>query len=116
MSSSRKAIATASRRFRGSRIDLIGVVAQRVVNFAFLLIAQYVVGFRDLLELLFCPLIPGIHVGVVLPGELAEGLANVVRGRGLLDSQNRVIIFGWCRCHVLVGSVQSGFKNSAGSR
>jgi hypothetical protein len=44
---------------------------------------------------------------MVLPGELPECLADVIRGRGFLDSKNRIIIFGWCRRHVLVGLVQS---------
>ena len=83
--------------FSGGGIDLIGIEAELVVDFAFLLVAQDVVGFGDFLELLFGLFVAGIDVGMVFTRELAKRFADLVRGRGLFDAEGRVIVFvlGW---------------------
>src|ERR1700722_6427302 len=69
-------VARTSCRFRSGRIDLIGVVAQRIVNLTLLLVAQNIVGLGDCLEPFFRLFVTGIHVRMVLARELAEGLAD----------------------------------------
>src|SRR5262249_51827650 len=64
--------------FGGRGIDVVGIEAELVVNLALLRIAQYVVGFRDCLELFFCSLIPRVDVRVVLARQFAERLAYLV--------------------------------------
>ena len=54
--------------------------------------AEDFIGARDLLELLFGGLVPGIFVRVVFDGELAVRLLDLVRGRRFGYSQNVVII------------------------
>ena len=74
------------------RIDVVGVEAELIVNLALLGIAEDVVGFGKRLELFLGRLIAGIHIGVILARQLAEGLADVVRRRGLLDPESRVVV------------------------
>jgi len=49
--------------FRLRGIDLVAVVANLVVDLALLLVAEYVVGFGDFLELLLGAFVSGIYVG-----------------------------------------------------
>src|SRR5438270_5089087 len=79
--------------FRRCRIDVVGVEAYLIVNFAFLGIAENVVGFRKSFEFLLRRLVPGINVGMVLARQLAERLADVVRRSTLFYAQNFVIVF-----------------------
>src|ERR1700733_1603523 len=73
----RTSIAAASGRFGLRRVDLIGVKAELIVDFALLLVAQDVVGLGDLLELLFRLLVAGVHIGMVFSRKFAEGFADV---------------------------------------
>ncbi len=68
------------------RVDLVGVETELVVNLALLLVAQHIVGFRDLLELLLGLLVVGIDVGMIFARGFAEGFANLLRRRRLLDA------------------------------
>src|SRR5207249_2488876 len=65
------------------RIDVVRVVAELVVDLAFLRIAEDVVRFRDLLEFFFRCLVAGIDVGMVFARQLAKSLTNLVGGGGL---------------------------------
>ena len=67
------AIEAARRHFLAGGVDLAGVEAAALLG-----IRQDVVGLRDFLELGLGRLVAGIEVGMVLLGELAERLADVV--------------------------------------
>ena len=90
------AVSAARRRLRRRGIDVVRVEAELVIDLALLLVAQHVVRFRYLLELLFRLLVVRIHVRVVLAREFAEGLADLVRIRPLLHPQRAVVILGLC--------------------
>src|ERR1700761_231649 len=83
----RPSITAPSGRFGLRGVDLVGVKAELIVDFALLFVAQDVVGFGDLLELLFRLLVAGVHIGVVFSRKFAEGFADVVRSGRLLDSE-----------------------------
>src|SRR6185312_10779423 len=80
-------------------IDVVRVEAELVVDLPLLVVAQNIVGFRNLFELLFRLLVPGIHIRMMLAREFAKRLSNLVRGRRLLHTQRAVIIFFFGRCH-----------------
>ncbi len=61
---------------RRCRINIVGVKPDLVVDFAFLGIAENVVGLRERLELLLRGLVPRVDVGMVFAGQLAERLAG----------------------------------------
>src|SRR6185437_554847 len=70
---------SATRRGLGRRrIDIVRVEAKLVINLALLLVAEDVVGLRDLLELLLRLLVARVHVRVILARQLAEGLADLL--------------------------------------
>jgi len=94
-------VARVGRRLR--RVNLVRVEAQLVIDLALLVVAQNVVGLGDLLELLLGFLVTRIHVGVILTRQLAEGLADLLRRGGLLDSECGVIIFVGRRGHFSLG-------------
>jgi hypothetical protein len=85
--------ATASVGLRRSRINIVGIEPQLIVNLPLLGVAEDVIGFRKSLELFFSSLVPGINVRMVLACKLAKRLANVVRRCGLLYTENGIIIF-----------------------
>src|SRR5215472_4431795 len=90
----RAGLASAARISLGcSRINVVGIEPELVVDLTLLGIAQNVVGLGDGLELLLRGLVPGIYIGMVLARQLAEGLANLFRRRRFLDPQRPVIIF-----------------------
>ena len=72
------AIEAARRHFLAGRVDLAGIEAAALLG-----IRQDLVGLRDFLELGLGRLVAGVEVGMVLLGELAERLADVVVGGGL---------------------------------
>jgi hypothetical protein len=65
-----------------------GVDLARVIALALLLVADNAIGGGDLLELLLGGLVPRIQVGVQLLGELALGLGDVRRARGLRHAED----------------------------
>ena len=69
------------------RVDLAGIEL-----FAFVFIAQQVVGGRDLLELVFGGLVAGIEIRVQLLRQLAIGAANIGGGGRRGDAENFVRI------------------------
>jgi len=62
-----------------------------VVLLPLVLVADHVVGGGDLLEPLFCVLVPGVRVGVELLGELPVGLLDV-GGRGVLGHAEGAVV------------------------
>ena len=82
-----------------SRVDLVGVEPNLVVDLAFLVVRQHVVSLGDFLELLLSLLVVGVHIGVIFARKLAKRLANLIRSRRLFHAQRAVIIFVLCRCH-----------------
>src|SRR5579871_151291 len=79
------------------RIDLVRVEAKLVINLALLLVAQHVVGFGDLLELLLSLFVVGIDVRMIFARGFAEGFANLFGRRGFFHAERRVIIFVFIR-------------------
>ena len=78
-------------------IDVVGVEPDLIVNLALLGIAQNFVGFGKRLELLFRRLVARVDVGMILAGQLAKCLANIVRRSGLLHAQDFVVVlFSGC--------------------
>src|ERR1017187_4265125 len=63
----------------GAGKTVIGIETELVVHGTLLGVAQYVVGFLDVLEALLGGLVTRVEVGVVLAGELAIGLADFLR-------------------------------------
>ena len=64
-----------------------------VVLLPLLGVAEHLVGLVDFLEFLLCALVVGVHVGVVLAGQLAVGLLDLL-GRGrFFEAQRLVIVF-----------------------
>ena len=90
---SARAAARARISLCGRRINVVGVKPDLVVNFAFLGIAEDVVGFGERFELLFGCLVPGVDVGMILARQLAERLADILRRGGFLHAENFVIVF-----------------------
>src|SRR5579863_2949457 len=85
-------------------VNLVGVETKLVVDLALLLVAQHIVGLRDLLELLLRLLVVGIDVGMVFARSLAKGFPDLLRCRRLLDAQRRVIVFVCCCGHLIPSS------------
>src|SRR5712671_1051173 len=98
--------------FRRGGIDIVRVEADLVVDLAFLGIAQNVVGFGQGLELLLGPFVPGIHVRMILPRQLAERLTDFLRRGAFLHAQNLVVVLLGGSCHVEVSSISSLCLNS----
>ena len=97
------------------RVDLVGVEAHLVVDLALLLVAQHVVGLGDLLELLLGLLVAGVHVRVIAPRSLAEGLANLLRRGRLLHAKRAVIVLvlsSWPWCCFLISVHPVGFVSA----
>ena len=67
-------------------------VAEFVIQLAFLLVAQDIVGDRDILELILGVLVPRIDVGMIFARELAIGFADVVVGSATGDAEDLVVI------------------------
>src|SRR3954451_471152 len=79
--------------FCRSRIDIVGIKAELVVNLALFRIAQDVIGFGDGFELFFRGLVSGVDVGMVLAGKFTKRLADVLGRGGFFNAQRFVIIF-----------------------
>src|SRR5436305_5007425 len=73
------------------RINIVGVVAELIVDLALLGIAEDVIGLGNGLELLFRSFVAGVDVRMVLTCQLAECLADLVRRGGLFDAERAVI-------------------------
>src|SRR6202022_4422122 len=86
-------IPSTGRSLRRSRIDVVRVEAKLVVDLPLLVVAQNIVRLGDLLELLLSLLVSRVHIRVVLARSLPERLANLIRGRCLLDAKYAVIVF-----------------------
>ena len=69
------AISPTRRSLRRRRIDVVRVEAKLVIDLPLLVVAQNIVGFRDLLELLLSFLIIGIHVRMIFARGFAERTA-----------------------------------------
>ncbi len=94
-----RSISAARRRLGRRWIDIVRVEAELVINLPLLLVAQNVVCLGDLLEAFLGLLVAGVHVRVILARQLAEGLAHLLRRRGLLHPERAVVVLGLCRRH-----------------
>jgi hypothetical protein len=82
--------ARAGARAAAARVE--GIVAVLVVGGALLRVAQCLVGFADLLELVLGGLVTWILVGVKLEGLLAIGLLEFVVRNAAADAEDFVIV------------------------
>src|SRR5581483_3487203 len=98
--------ATTSRPLRRRVADMVAVGPVLVVNLALFGVRQHVVGFGDLLELLFSRLVARIHIGMILARQAAIRLADLIGRSTALDAEQVVIIFA---SHVLRAR-QSGLR------
>ena len=64
--------------FGCSRINVVRIEADLIVDFSLLRIAEHFVRLGERLELLFRSLVSRIYVGMVLARQLAESFADVV--------------------------------------
>ena len=71
-----------------------------VVAGTFLLVGEDGMGFGDFLELLFGFLVAGVFVGVILEGELAVGLLNLII-RGVLGDAEDFVIITFCHSSII---------------
>ncbi len=85
-----RAILTASART--SRRNVVGIEAVLIVNLPLLGVAQDIVGFLDLLELLLGGFVAGIQIRVILSGQFAVSLSDLIVLGSLGDAQKLVII------------------------
>ncbi|KAF0197351.1 MAG: hypothetical protein FD166_1993 [Bacteroidetes bacterium] len=65
---------------------MLPILSVLVILFPFLRVAQYFVGFIDLLKIPFCILIIGVEVGMELPGKLPVGSPYFFRRCFLLNA------------------------------
>jgi len=68
------------------------LVAEAVVAFPFLLIAEHRIGFGRLFEAVFGRLVAGVAIGVVLERKSAVGALDLASGDAALDAEHFVII------------------------
>src|SRR6185312_13133866 len=87
------AVEALRRTLRAGRVDLAAIEAPTLLG-----IAQQVVGGGNLLELVFRLALARIEVRVMLLGELAIGLADVLVAGVLRDAENLIGV----QCHPLV--------------
>ena len=78
-------------------------MAKLVILLPLFLIGKHVVGLVDLLELLLCLFIAGVHIGVIFFGKRAIGLFNVTIACGLFYPQHLIIILFFCHSISLTG-------------
>src|SRR5207244_8127647 len=69
------------------RTDIVGIIAELVVNLPLLGIAQAIVGFGDGLEFLLCCLVPGINIRMIFARKFTKGFPDFFRRGRLLDSK-----------------------------
>jgi hypothetical protein len=78
---------------RRSELDtVLPVWAELIVTLALVGIREHLIRFVDLFEALFGPAIPGIQIRVILSGELAVGLPDLVVRSVPLNPQSLVIV------------------------
>src|SRR5207249_4957017 len=75
-----------------TRARVRAIASQLIVSLALVRIAQHIVRLVDLLEALRRLSVVGIAIGMVLLGEPAERLLDLVHRRGLGDPQDLVIV------------------------
>src|SRR4029077_7829045 len=81
-------------------LKIVAVKPVLVIHLPLLGVRQNIVGFLQLLELLFRGLIPWIQVRMILASELAKSRANFLRVGLSRNSQQLVIVLFGRRCHV----------------
>ena len=75
-------------------VDIVRVVADLVEYLSLLGLAENIIRFRDLLELLFGLFVSGIYVRMKFTRKFPERLADLFRSGGLFDAKCGVVIFG----------------------
>src|SRR5260370_28227168 len=83
----------------GSGVNVVGVIAQLVVKFALLWIAQNVIGLGHGLESLFGGLVSRVDVRMIFTRKFAKRLADLVSRGRLLYAEKFVIVFLGCGRH-----------------
>ena len=99
-------------RLRPARSPRVSVMAELIVLAPLLLVAEDLVGRRDLLEFSLGRLVPGIHVGVIFPRQLAIGALDLL-GRGAPGQAQHVIVIPLC--HASLSPVPHRFARHAAS-
>src|SRR5437879_492166 len=92
-------LAGARVRVGRSRIDVVRVEADLVVDLALFGIAEDFIRLREGLELFFRRLVAGVDVGMVFAGEFSESFTDVLGRGGLLHPKSLVIILFCGGCH-----------------
>ena len=99
-----KGVVEASASASASRSWGEGAMAVAIVGWAFLWIGKNLVGFSNFLEFFFGFFISLMFVGMMLDGEFAVGLFNLLGGDGARNAEDFVVIFfgghglgGWGR-------------------
>ena len=75
------------------------VETELVVHLPFLTIAEDAIGFLDVLEAVFGGPVPRVHIGVMLAGEPAVSLADLIVAGLALDAKNPIVVFLFRRGH-----------------
>ena len=94
---------------RAGLLVALPVCPQLVVLLALVVVAEYFVGLVDFLEFAFRLRVIGVHIRMVLAGQLAVGLLDLVLGGRLLDAQRFVVV-------LVVHGCQKGKKREGKSR
>ena len=72
-------------------------LAEFIIKFSFLFVAQNIVGNREILEFILGVFVARIDVGMIFARKLAVGLADIVVGSAALDAKNLIVI-AICHC------------------
>ena len=95
----------------GSKVRIHPCMAVLVIALALRGVAQHLVGLVDLLEPGLGLLVAGIQVGVVLLGQLAVGLLDLIVRGGAVYAQHLVVIsFIFCHTTHLLVRENSNFR------
>src|SRR4030095_15613814 len=78
--------------WRGERSAGFPVRSELIVAFTLLQIGEDVIGFPDILKILFCGCVVRVDVGMVLTRQLAIGFFYVARSRGARNAEDFVVI------------------------
>ena len=73
-------------------------LAEFVIEFSFLFVAQDIVGDREILESVLGVFVARIDVGMIFARKLAVGLADVFVGSAALDAKNLLVV---AICHYI---------------
>ena len=75
------------------------VETELIVHLPFLTIAEDAIGFLDIFEAVLRGPVPGVHIRVMLAGEPAVSLADLILAGLALDAKNPIVVFLFRRGH-----------------